>query len=113
MALTHRRRAFGAVLLPRARAPVAASAYAAHRAAYQSEVGGNVMYPIFARGLAFLVGMLIAALIDINANIQAAPAEPVPPCMVVAKAGAIEISFCETDYGDFFINSVGFMAVAP
>ena len=76
----------------------------------------NSLYPIFARGLAFLVGMLIAALIDINANIHAAPADPIAPdvCELVATAGNITVQYCEPDMGpSFLINSAGFMVVEP
>jgi hypothetical protein len=47
-------------------------------------------------------------------SVQAAPADPVPLCLAVAKAGTIDIYYCEPDVGpSFLINSVGFMAVEP
>lgn len=44
---------------------------------------------------------------------MAAPLEPasVVMCGKIATTGPIDYYFCETDFGDFFTNSMGFMAI--
>lgn len=58
--------------------------------------------------------LLMAALVTYNhTEVQAAqPAAATPisdNCVKVATVGLLETYFCETDYGDLFINSFGFM----
>jgi hypothetical protein len=60
------------------------------------------------------IAVVFAALaLLMSLDIQAAPPPAPTPisdnCEQVATIGILDVYFCETDYGDIFVNSFGFM----
>lgn len=47
------------------------------------------------------------------APVQAAPVEAsgIVMCGKIATTGPLDFYYCETDFGNFFVNSAGFMAL--
>lgn len=68
----------------------------------------NLLFVLF---LVAVSGLAAVGLLDLTGySVRAAPAaDGVQMCMKIATTGPIDVYFCETDYGDFYINSVGFM----
>lgn len=63
-----------------------------------------------------VIGFAIAAALLLWLQFAPAQAAPLPPvsivmCGKIATTGPIDFYFCETDFGNFFVNSLGFMVL--
>lgn len=64
--------------------------------------------------VAFLLGCLLMLCVFIYLNsptVEAAAPVSIVMCGKIATTGPIDFYFCETDFGNFFVNSAGFMAL--
>ena len=69
------------------------------------------MKPVTYFGVAAAILLLLSVVLSAASPVNAAPTPISENCEEVATIGIIEYYFCESPYGDFYANSLGFMLV--